>query len=555
MRWWAVVAALPVLERVPRLEEDVNTAAVRTPARAAHVGVASDGTIDTGAVASLVEAGSLRVAEQAGGAICNHVTLEGKPCVFPFKYKRTMYNKCTSQDSRGQGPWCFTSETCAKDDCELKKEFWGRCDCKGTTHEVNTIEWTYNSEGQDLTYPNPDRQPQQQHIFGQSQWGGVSDQCKMPGIQSPVDILSSIVKVDNEEVKLHGEPCDKMELLMNGVGVFVSYNACEQKPKLTYKGRTYHMDRILFKTPSEHELDGHYFPMEAQLVHTEIGEDGIQKGRIVVSVFNEVQLGNTKDNPFLNTFWERMTHLVPAIEVGDQVKLMTEPFDKKLENFEYTTDPACPGCSPFDDQFKGATCKVVVKPEEGKGEYEVECDREEGAPVRLKMPHGACNGNCNEHYQTFTWESAAEAAGGSPTTLYEEYLPGDPKLPLHERGGFFFYEGTGTRPPCNATGWIILRQPVAVSKAQVDHLRTYFQENGGGKAPLNAIGTLLMQPTGNGAAMAYTFDVTKGKTNRQIQLLNEEGSSKQRVITYNGPSLAKGKAAFAASVFMFAYLV
>jgi hypothetical protein len=250
------------------------------------------------------------------------------------------------------------------------------------------------------------------------------------------------VKVVNDEVKLHGEPCDKMVLHMDGYGLDLSYESCQERPKMTYKGKTYQMEKVIFNTPSQHTLDGRYFPIEAQLVHAEMGEDGIAKSYIVISVFNEVQMGNTRDNPFLNTFWERMTHLVPAIDVGDQVKMMFDANEKKREGYVYTEDPTCQGCSPFDDQFKGSMCRVAAKPDEGSGEYEVECDRsQEGTPVRFKMPHGACNGQCNIHHQAFTWESVAEMKGGAASTIYDEYLPGDPKLPLHERGGFFFLRG------------------------------------------------------------------------------------------------------------------
>ena len=56
-------------------------------------------------------------------------TKSGDPCDFPFSYKDTMYNECTSRDSNK--PWCETN---------AQTDDWGYCaECPSS--EYYTIEY------------------------------------------------------------------------------------------------------------------------------------------------------------------------------------------------------------------------------------------------------------------------------------------------------------------------------------------------------------------------------------------------------------------------------
>jgi len=67
---------------------------------------------------------------------CKTVGSRGKPCIFPFKYAGTTYDKCTPRDSDSGQPWCAT---------ELDREgyvvdnAWGDCleGCPGTRVECD----------------------------------------------------------------------------------------------------------------------------------------------------------------------------------------------------------------------------------------------------------------------------------------------------------------------------------------------------------------------------------------------------------------------------------
>ncbi len=68
-------------------------------------------------------------------------TKSGDPCDFPFSYKDTMYNECTSRDSNK--PWCETN---------AQTDDWGYCaECPSS--EYYTIDhYSYHYCCKDTTY-------------------------------------------------------------------------------------------------------------------------------------------------------------------------------------------------------------------------------------------------------------------------------------------------------------------------------------------------------------------------------------------------------------------
>ena len=74
--------------------------------------------------------------------VCRTVEPNSKPCIFPFIYDGTVYEKCTGKDSDFGLPWCATEVD--KDDNHVIDNRWGDCaeGCPGTGNKgfyVNVI--------------------------------------------------------------------------------------------------------------------------------------------------------------------------------------------------------------------------------------------------------------------------------------------------------------------------------------------------------------------------------------------------------------------------------
>eukprot|EP00090_Calanus_glacialis_P046480 TRINITY_DN9154_c0_g1_i1.p1 TRINITY_DN9154_c0_g1~~TRINITY_DN9154_c0_g1_i1.p1 ORF type:complete len:403 (-),score=92.87 TRINITY_DN9154_c0_g1_i1:93-1301(-) len=67
---------------------------------------------------------------------CKTVGSRGKPCIFPFKYAGSTYDKCTARDSDAGQPWCATE---IDEEGYVVDNAWGDCleGCPGTRLECD----------------------------------------------------------------------------------------------------------------------------------------------------------------------------------------------------------------------------------------------------------------------------------------------------------------------------------------------------------------------------------------------------------------------------------
>ena len=72
-------------------------------------------------------------------------TVQGKDCVFPFKYKGTTYSSCTQAESSNGAAWCATE---VDTDGVVVNNKWQDCDggCPGTDFPCNE-NFLFNIEG------------------------------------------------------------------------------------------------------------------------------------------------------------------------------------------------------------------------------------------------------------------------------------------------------------------------------------------------------------------------------------------------------------------------
>lgn len=121
----------------------------------------------------------------------------------------------------------------------------------------------------------------------------TAEVCKLGRTQSPVDVTTfkdnpalGVLKIDYTESKIN--------LVNNGHTIQFNYGPGSI---LTVNGRPYELVQFHFHTPSEHTINGAFYPLETHLVH----KDG--EGRLAVLGLMMRQ-GNT--NEVLDAFWNNL---------------------------------------------------------------------------------------------------------------------------------------------------------------------------------------------------------------------------------------------------------
>lgn len=106
-------------------------------------------------------------------------------------------------------------------------------------------------------------------------------------------------------------------------------------------------------------------------------------------------------------------------------------------------------------------------------------DAGELAVVGVMVQEGAAN----PAYQPFVETSASEAQGTAAIGSLEALLPTD--------RSYFTYEGSLTTPPCTeGVRWIVLREPITLSKAQIDAIA---EDHGATNRPVQPLGDRRLQ--------------------------------------------------------------
>lgn len=152
---------------------------------------------------------------------------------------------------------------------------------------------------------------------GPTHWGCLCEAYKTAvegKEQSPIDIFDKCTVCG--DAKLHDLqfnyiPCAGM-LENNGHSCQLNF---KDAGSMVEEGITYNLKQIHFHAPSEHTVNGKYYPMEMHMVHAD--KDG--KLAVIGLLF---EYGD--ENPFLQTFWDEL-----STEVGLKKELVG-PFDMTM---------------------------------------------------------------------------------------------------------------------------------------------------------------------------------------------------------------------------------
>lgn len=128
--------------------------------------------------------------------------------------------------------------------------------------------------------------------YGPNKWGMVTgaEACDEQGTQSPINLVFDSAVVREHEVpsdlELHTlGNCSTPGYMLNERTVAMEYGSedCSKALMVTWLGRDYALAKFHYRSPSDHTIDGGYFPMEVQHMHED--EDGVA---LVISVMVRV---------------------------------------------------------------------------------------------------------------------------------------------------------------------------------------------------------------------------------------------------------------------------
>jgi carbonic anhydrase len=169
---------------------------------------------------------------------------------------------------------------------------------------------------------------------GPDAWASLAPQntlCRTGRRQSPIDLRDGI-KVDQEALQFDYRP-SFFRIVDTGHTIQVSYGVGST---LSVLGRTYELQRIDFRRPSETRINGRSFDMEAHLVHKD------PTGHLaIVSVLLEAG----KPSPFIQTLWNNLpleAHDEYTAQVPIQASTLLPP---KLDYYSYMGSLTTPPCT------------------------------------------------------------------------------------------------------------------------------------------------------------------------------------------------------------------
>ncbi|MHA3349668.1 carbonic anhydrase [Yersinia enterocolitica] len=176
-------------------------------------------------------------------------------------------------------------------------------------------------------------------------WGKLSPDfslCETGKNQSPVNIHGAL-KTHHGQLELNFQQ-GKQQIVNNGHTIQINTSAGNT---LKLDGDTFTLQQFHFHAPSENEIDGKHFPLEAHFVYKD------NKGELVVLALL-FQLG--KANTQLALAWQQMPTVVDQLAILNRPLDINELLPKQFNFYRFSGSLTTPPCS------EGVTWLVLDQP-------------------------------------------------------------------------------------------------------------------------------------------------------------------------------------------------
>jgi len=156
-------------------------------------------------------------------------------------------------------------------------------------------------------------------VKGPSQWGDLPDSsCAAEG-QSPIDVKMENTRIHPEftvhdlELVKETTPCDMTTgYVLNAHTMVRLYEGnCSTTFKAIWKEKVFHMISFHYSSPSEHTIDGEYYPMEVHHVHKAADDDQKLVIAVAFATLKNDEGFNSQDKVaafFMNSMFDHMPH-------------------------------------------------------------------------------------------------------------------------------------------------------------------------------------------------------------------------------------------------------
>lgn len=184
--------------------------------------------------------------------------------------------------------------------------------------QTATIEWGYQGE------------------MGPENWGDLTTEfstCKIGEEQSPINIQGNASNSNLPAIQFDYK-YSEYEVVNDGSTIKVNY---EPGSSITVAGKRYELLQFHFHAPTEHQINGKTYPMEAHLVHQ--SSDG---QLAVVGVLME----EGEENAFISALWSNLPQQSGVDRVIQGVKINASALPPAEQSYyQYAGSLTTPPCS------------------------------------------------------------------------------------------------------------------------------------------------------------------------------------------------------------------
>jgi len=173
---------------------------------------------------------------------------------------------------------------------------------------------------------------------GPSNWGDLDSKysmCKAGSSQSPINIAKKVI-VDADDLQKIGfdYKTGAQSVVNNGHTIQVNV---KDGSSINVDGIEFSLKQFHFHTPSENQIEGQNFPLEAHFVHA--SKDG--KLAVVAVMFED-----GKENPIIKKIWNKMPHKAGnSAGCGLSSKVINDILPKDKDYYRFSGSLTTPPCS------------------------------------------------------------------------------------------------------------------------------------------------------------------------------------------------------------------